>query len=259
MREVLVRPNIVSTHEARRRPDIMTLKLEPSRRLDLLKHAGILSVAVVLLGFGSCSKTNDKTNLVGPTPVASVAVSPGSATIAAAGSVSLAATPKDAGGIPLLGRVVTWSSDNTAAATVNGSGLVSGVAAGTATITATCEGRAGTSDITVSSVPVALVTVSPTSASVQEGSTTQLTATPKDAGGIPLLGRVLTWSSGNTAAATVNGSGLVSGAAAGTATITATCEGRTGTSDVTVTRARVASVPVTPASISVDEESATEP
>ncbi len=213
----------------------MTLKLEPSRRLDLLKHAGILSVAVVLLGFGSCSKTNDKTNLVGPTPVASVAVSPGSATIATAGSVSLTATPKNASGGTLSGRVVTWSSDNTAAATVNGSGLVSGVAAGSATITATCEGKTGTSDITVSIVPVASVTVSPTSASVQEGSTTQLTATPKDAGGIPLLGRVLTWSSGNTAAATVNGSGLVSGVAAGTATITATCEGQTATSDITVT------------------------
>ena len=212
----------------------MTFKPELSRRRGLLKHSGILTVTVVLLGLVSCSKTNEN-NLVGPTPVASVAVSPGSATIATAGSVSLAATPKDASGGTLSGRVVTWSSDNTAAATVNGSGLVSGVAAGTATITATCEGRTGTSDITVSSVPVASVTVSPASASVQEGSTTQLTATPKDAGGIPLLGRIVTWSSGNTAAATVNGSGLVSGVAAGTATITATCEGKTGTSDVTVT------------------------
>jgi hypothetical protein len=125
----------------------MTLKVEPSRRLDLLKHAGIFGVAVVVLGLVSCSKTNDK--LVGPTPVASVAVSPGSATIAMTGSVSLTATPKNASGAPLSGRVVTWSSDNAAAATVNGGGLVSGVAAGSATITATCEGKTGTSDITV--------------------------------------------------------------------------------------------------------------
>src|SRR5207249_6540966 len=125
---------------------------------------------------------------------------------------------------------------------------------GTATITATCEGRTGTSDITVSIVPVASVTVSPTSASVQGGSTTQLTATPKDAGGIPLLGRIVTWSSDNTAAATVNGSGLVSGVAAGSATITATCEGQTATSDITVTSAPVASVTVSPASISVDRK-----
>ena len=209
-----------------------------SRRPDWLNCCGILAVTVVVIGLVSCATSDHGTpqgTPVGPTPVASVAVSPGSATIAAAGSVSLAATPKDASGGTLTGRVVTWSSDNTATATVNGSGLVSGVAAGTATITATCEGRTGTSDITVSSVPVASVTVSPASASVQEGSTTQLTATPKDAGGIPLLGRIVTWSSGNTAAATVNGSGLVSGVAAGTATITATCEGKTGTSDVTVT------------------------
>jgi len=114
---------------------------------------------------------------------------------------------------------------------------VSGVAAGTATITATCEGKTGTSAITVTSVPVpvASVTVSPTLASVQAGSTTQLTATPKDAGGTALTGRVVTWSSNNTAAATVNGSGLVSGVAVGVATITATCEGKTGTSAITVT------------------------
>ena len=130
----------------------MTLKLEPSRRLDLLKHHGLLSVAVVLLGLAACSKSSEKRNPVGPAPVASVAVSPASATIAMAGSVSLTATPEDAGGTPLSGRVVTWSSDNILAATVNGSGLVSGVAIGSATITATCEGKTGTSVITVSAV-----------------------------------------------------------------------------------------------------------
>jgi hypothetical protein len=173
--------------------------------------------------------------------VASVTVSPASASIPQGGTTQLTATPKDAGGTPLTGRVVTWSSNNTAAATVNGSGLVSGVAAGSATITATCEGKTGTSAITVTSVPVASVTVSPALASVPAGSTTQLTATPKDGGGTPLTGRVVTWSSNNTAAATVNGSGLVSGVAVGAATITATCEGKTGTSAITVTP--VASLP----------------
>jgi len=91
------------------------------------------------------------------------------------------------------------------------------------------------SDLRGSNVPVASVTVSPASASVVAGSTTQLTATPKSAAGSPLTGRVVTWSSDNTAAATVNGSGLVSGVAAGAATITATCEGKTGTSAITVT------------------------
>src|SRR2546430_17584756 len=70
----------------------------------------------------------------------------------------LAATPKDASGTPLSGRVVTWASSNTAVATVNGSGLVYGVAAGAATITATHEGQGGTAALTETPVPVASVT-----------------------------------------------------------------------------------------------------
>jgi hypothetical protein len=79
------------------------------------------------------------------------------------------------------------------------------------------------------------VTVAPASASIQVSYTTQLTATPKNAGGTPLIGRVVTWSSDNTAAATVSITGLVTGVAAGSATITATCETKTGTSAITVT------------------------
>src|SRR5205085_2223767 len=87
------------------------------------------------------------------------------------------------------------------------SGLVSGVTPGSATITATSEGKSGTSSISVTNVPVATVDVTPPSASVQAGQTVQLTATPKDANGAPLSGRTVTWSSSNTAVATVsNGS-----------------------------------------------------
>ena len=186
-----------------------------------------------------------------PTPVAAVTVSPAAPTVQVGQTVQLAATPKDANGNPLSGRVVTWSSNNTAVATVDGNGLVTGVTAGSAIVTATSEGQSGTASVTVSSIPVAAVTVSPSPASVQQGATVQLTATPKDASGNPLSGRVVTWSSNNTAVARVNGSGLVTGVAAGTATITATSEGQSGTSDVTVTPAPVASVAVTPSPASV--------
>src|SRR5439155_8194305 len=57
--------------------------------------------------------------------------------------------PQDASGNALAGRVVTWSSSNTSVATVTGSGLVTGVAAGPATITAASEGKNGTAAITV--------------------------------------------------------------------------------------------------------------
>jgi uncharacterized protein YjdB len=150
-------------------------------------------------------------------------------------TAQLTATPQDASGNPLAGRVVTWASNATGVATVNGSGLVTGVAAGTATLTATSEGRSGTAAITVTNVPVASVAVSPATASVPVGQTAQLTATPQDASGNPLAGRVVTWASNATGVATVNGSGLVTSVAAGTATITATSEGRSGTAAITVT------------------------
>src|SRR2546425_305861 len=188
---------------------------------------------------------------VSSVPVASVTVSPATASLQVGQTVQLTATPQDASGAALTGRVVTWASSNPAAATVNGSGLVTGAGAGSATITATSEGKSGTAAVTVTRGPVASVTVSPATANLQSGQTVQLTATPKDASGAALTGRVVTWASSNPAAATVTGSGLVTGVAAGSATITATSEGKSGTAAVTVTSVPVASVTVTPASASM--------
>src|SRR6266702_1265922 len=168
-------------------------------------------------------------------PVASVTVSPAAANLTAGATTPLTATPKDANGTALTGRAVTWATSNAAVATVSASGLVTGGAAGSATITATSEGQSGTSALTVTNVPVASVTVSPAAATVTVGTTTQLTATPKDANGTALSGRVVTWATSNAAIATVSASGLVTGVAAGTATITATSEGVAGTAANTVT------------------------
>jgi uncharacterized protein YjdB len=190
-----------------------------------------------------------------PAPVASVDVTPAATSVEAGKTVQLSATPKDANGNPLPGRAITWSSSSTTVATVSASGLVTGNVAGSATITATSEGQSGASAVTVTAppapVPVASVDVTPASASVDEGKTVQLTATPKDANGTPLPGRVVTWVSGNTSVATVSASGLVTGKVAGSATITATSEGQSGTSAITVVRVPVASVTVAPATATV--------
>src|SRR5437867_1062291 len=145
-----------------------------------------------------------------------------------------AAAPKDANGNSLSGRTITWASGSTAVATVSASGFVTGVAAGSVTITATSEGQSGTATITVSTVPLASVTVSPSTASVPVGQTVQLTATSKDASGNPLSGRPVSWGSSNTAVATVSGSGAVTGGTGGAATVRDTSEGQSGTATITV-------------------------
>jgi len=166
--------------------------------------------------------------------VASVTVAPASASVGVSGTVQLAATTKDAAGNVLTGRVVTWTSGTPTVATVSTTGLVTGVSAGPATVTATSEGKTGSAAITVNAV-VASVTVTPASASLTVGGTVQLAATPKDASGNALSGRVVTWASNAAAVASVNGSGLVTGLVAGSATITATSEGKSGSSAISVT------------------------
>jgi hypothetical protein len=93
----------------------------------------------------------------------------------------------------------------------------------TASVTVTCP------------VPVATVEVTPAAASIMVGATVQLSATLRDSTGAVLTGRVVTWSSGAGGVAGVSTDGLVSGLAAGSATITATREGVSGTASITVT------------------------
>ena len=95
--------------------------------------------------------------------------------------MNLQATVKDQNGNVMTGQTIAWSTDTPAAATVNSSGVVTGVAAGSATITATSSGKSGTAAITVTAAPpvVTTVTVAPTSASVVAGSTVNLQATGK--------------------------------------------------------------------------------
>jgi uncharacterized protein YjdB len=200
----------------------------------------VIATAVVNNSGTTVADTSQVTISGSTVPVATVTVAPNPASVAVGATVQLTATLKDANQNTLTGRTVTWTTSNASVATVNsGTGLVSGVAVGSATITATSEGKSGTSAVTVvagTPAPVATVTVTPNPASVAVGATLQLTATLKDANGNTLTGRTVAWTTSNASFATVNSSsGLVTGVAAGSATITATSEGKSGTSAVTVT------------------------
>jgi hypothetical protein len=154
--------------------------------------------------------------------------------------VQLSAVTRDANNNVLTGRVVTWGSSNTGISTVSGSGLVTAIVAGSATITATSETKTGTAAITVSApapVPVASVSVSPASATLVVGGTVQFSAVTRDANNNILTGRVISWGSNNTAIATVSTSGLARAVAAGSVQITATSEGQIGGATLTDTAA----------------------
>ena len=100
--------------------------------------------------FGAC---NDNGDVEPPAEVATVTVSPPSATITVGGTLSLNAAAFDISSAPINGVPFTWASSNTAVATVSGTGVVTGVAEGDASITATApNGVGGSSAIHVNPV-----------------------------------------------------------------------------------------------------------
>lgn len=173
-------------------------------------------------------------------PVESISLMPDAAAIGVGKQQVLSAqiVPEDA-----ADQRVVWSSDNPATVTVDTYGVVTGVGVGTARITATTldGGKVASSIITVSNnVPVTGIAL-PARQTVAAGGTAQLTPviTPANA-----TNRKVTWTSDNTAIATVDVQGLVTAQSAGQAMITARSEdgGYNATTNVTVLPPGVASI-----------------
>jgi len=190
---------------------------------------------VTLTACGSDSPSSPSTN---PPPttasVNSIELSPATSDVVLGKTTKLTATPRDASGNALSGRSVSWTSSNASVASVDGTGLVTGVAAGLATITAASEGKSATANITVKQdtpvVPVASVSVVAGPDTVEAWDPTAMKATPRDAGGNTLANRIVRWSSSNTNVATIDSvTGVLTGIDRGTVTITATSEGKAGT------------------------------
>jgi hypothetical protein len=95
----------------------------------------------------------DDAGLPAPAPVASVSVTLNANSLVVGQSTQAAAVTRDAVGNLLTGRAVTWSSSNTAVATVSSSGLIATVGPGSSQITATSEGISGSATLTVSAAP----------------------------------------------------------------------------------------------------------
>ena len=166
--------------------------------------------------------------------VASVAMSPTSATLVVGQTVQLGAQPRDASGRPLDGRTVTWSTNRPPVATVTSTGVVTAVSAGTATITAASEGRSATATIVVEPPAVDRVDVTPASTTIKVGDSVRLTASVYDSRGSVIPGAPVGWSSSDTRIATVDNTGRVLAARDGTVIITATSGDKAGTASIRV-------------------------
>lgn len=197
--------------------------------------------ATITARYGGVSGTIAVTVLGGgaPPPAStpqSVSIS-GSLSATAGSSTSLTATAHYANGSTVdVSSQATWNSSNGSVATVSG-GVVTGVAAGSATITATFQGVSFQVTVTISAPPVTVTGLQINgSLNLLVGQTTQLSATATFSNGTSAnVTSSVNWSSGNGSLASVSASGVVSGLLAGGVSITGTYQGVSAQVQVTIT------------------------
>ena len=199
----------------------------------------LIATSILLGGVAWSAACGDDTTEPTPPPepprATAVTVTPDATELTALGAtVQLSAEVRDQNGQLIAGAAVTWASSSDGVATVDAAGLVTAAGNGSATITASAGTASGSAAVTVAQEASALV-VSPLADTVPVGDTVRLEAEVRDANGHALTGDAsLTWSTSDPSVATVDGSGLVSGVALGTATITAASASLQGTAQITV-------------------------
>jgi uncharacterized protein YjdB len=171
---------------------------------------------------------------VGPAPVKSVSVNPGSKTMLAGTTTQLTATVTDVNDATVSNPTVTWNTSDAQIAGVSANGSVTTLKAGTAIVTATSDGVSGTASITVTPAAVASVAVAPKLATLVKGQTIQLTATVLDKYGNVITGAPVVWSVSSGRTASVSPTGKVTGKRGGVVTVTATSSGKSDNALITV-------------------------
>lgn len=179
----------------------------------------------------ACSSGSGTTTPSTPT-VGSVALAPAAASISVNATTTLTATVKTAAGTVLTDQTLTWTTSNSAVATVS-NGVVTGVSAGTATITAgSTNGKQGSATVTVLGPPASL-TVTRSGSYILVGDTLQLSVVLKDAAAQVVSGGSPSWSVTAPAVGSMSGATLTA-ATPGVVQVTATVGQITGSAQITV-------------------------
>ena len=174
-------------------------------------------------------------NIKNPPPVLqSITVTPANSSVQVGLTQTFTATANYSNGSTTdVSNTATWSSSNVSKATM-ARNVATGVNAGTSTITATFQGKSGTTSLTVTAPVLQTVMVTPAEASIQVGQTQTFTAMAIYSNGSSTdISNTATWTSTDESKATMAGN-IATGVNAGTSTIKATFQGKSGTADLTV-------------------------
>lgn len=189
------------------------------RSLQVIAAVGVLVLFGLALGCNGF--------FVDPT-LTSVVVSPTSASMGIGKTIQMTAFGTyDDGKRNQIKSGLVWSTSDATIASIDAtSGIATGIAAGSATITGEAQGLSGTATLTIVPSGIVSIIISPVSASITTGTSKNFTATDQSGHDITQL---VTWSSSDTTIVTITNATNGSGAGV------ATSQGPTGTVQITAT------------------------
>jgi uncharacterized protein YjdB len=203
---------------------------------------------------GSNSSTSNTSGGSTPT-VTSIQVSPGSMAIGVGANQQFKAMGHLSDGTSQdMTGTVQWGSSDSSIASISATGIATGSAAGSVTITAQSGSMQSTATLTVSAAAANLtsISISPAASSIPVNTSQQFTATGNYSDGSSAdLTNLVTWSSSSTSVATITAGGLASAAAAGSTNISASFSGVSQSTTLTVTAPTVVSIAVTPVGLTL--------
>jgi hypothetical protein len=176
-----------------------------------------------------------------PKSLVSIAVIPANPSIRKGTTQQFMATGSYSdGSTQSLTNSVTWSSSNTSVATISGTGLATAAGTGSSTIQAASGSITGSTTLNVTAaVVLSSIIVTPANPSIRKGTTQQFTATGNYSDGSRRnLTNLVTWRSSNTLVAAISSTGLATAVGVGTSIIQATSGTVTGSTALTVHRAK---------------------
>lgn len=201
-------------------------------RLHLRHWVLLLAIATIAACACSCGGF-----FVDPT-ISVIAVNPATPSLLTGQTMQFraVATYSDAT-VSVLGSA-TWTSSNAAVLLINQNGVGTAVSAGSATVTATSGTGSGSTTVTVAVSPLTSIAVTPVNPTISRAAQTTQQFAAVGTFGDGSSGDItatVTWSSSNTAAATIGSNGLANLVGNGTTTIKAVSGTVSGTSVLTVT------------------------
>lgn len=199
------------------------------------------TTALALFGLAGCL------DLKTTADACTISVAPATLTLPVNGASSIVGTAFDCNGNSIRNKRISYSSSNTAVATVTTEGNVIAVGLGGASVSAVADGKSASVQVTVTPETAANVTITPSTLTLRRTNTRQLTATARNNQNTIITGRTFRWGSSNSSIVSVDQNGLLTALTPGTVVISAEADQTSGSATVTVTEIPIGSCSLAPA------------